>query len=164
MNVPPSSDTKCDPVQCLKTYIDRTNQFKSDSYSLLFIALRPPYKAISADTDCTILEEAIALANLKGKGFTAKSFRPTGAFTAVSQGTLPKTVKKIGRWKTKEVFMTHYVYGKVPESFTDDIDANVRFTCSVYKLTVLKLTFQDSLCLSLNSAISNKILCEYFLT
>jgi len=25
VNVPPSNDTKCDPVQCLKTYIDRTN-------------------------------------------------------------------------------------------------------------------------------------------
>ena len=42
------------------------------------------------------------------------------------------------------------------------IDTNVRFTYSVYKLTVLKFTFKDSLCLSLNSAISNKIVCEYF--
>jgi len=81
--------------------------------------LSPPHKAISADTVGNILEEAIAVANLKDNGFTAKSFRPTGAFTAVSQGTLPETVMKIGSWKTKEVFMNHYVYGKVPDSFTD---------------------------------------------
>jgi len=61
VNVPPSNDTKCDQVQCLKTYIDRANQFTSDSYRPLFMALRPPFKAISADTVGNILEEAIAV-------------------------------------------------------------------------------------------------------
>ena len=61
------------------------------------------------------------MAGLGDQGFTAKSFRPTGATIAVSQGILPETVMKIGRWKTKEVFLNHYVYGQVPSGFTTNL-------------------------------------------
>ena len=53
--------------------------------------------------------------------FTAKSFRRTEATIAMSQGILPETVMKLGRWKTKEVFLNHCVYGQVPSGFTTSL-------------------------------------------
>ena len=44
-----------------------------------FLALNPPYAAIVAKTVAGIMNEAIALVGLSGKGYSAKSFRPTGA-------------------------------------------------------------------------------------
>ena len=51
---------------------------------------------------------------------------PTGATVAVSQGGIPETVMKVGRWKTKEVFRNHYAYGKVPVDFTTNLLRNTQ--------------------------------------
>ena len=121
VSIPPSSDIVMDPVSCLRTYIAKTEQYRKSPDNPLLISLKAPYKAISADTVGSILEESIKMAGLGDQGFTAKSFRPTGATIAVSQGILPETVMKIGRWKTKEVFLNHYVYGQVPSGFTTNL-------------------------------------------
>ena len=121
VSVPPSEDSIMNPVSCLKTYIAKTSKYRTEPDKPLLIALKAPYEAISADTVGNILEESIKMAGLSNQGFSAKSFRPTGATIAVSQGILPKTVMKIGRWKTKEVFLNHYVYGQVPSGFTTDL-------------------------------------------
>jgi len=121
INIPPCDDSSCDPISCLKMYIERTEQFRQGDYRPLFIALNAPYKHISADTVANILQDSITAAGLSDQGFSAKSFRPTGATQAVSIGTLPETVMKIGRWKTKEVFLNHYVYGQVNKEYTDKL-------------------------------------------
>lgn len=110
-----------DPVSCLRVYIDRTAAYRPSDTKPLFITLTAPYKAISSSTVSNILDEVINLAGLAGKGFKAKSFRPTGATLAVSRGAIPETVMQIGRWKTKEVFMNHYVYPRAPETFTSNM-------------------------------------------
>ena len=109
ISIPPSSDKVMDPVCCLRVYIDKTAKFRKGPENALLLSLKTPYKAISADTVGSILEDSIKMAGLADQGFTAKSFRPTGATIAVSQGILPETVMKVGRWKTKEVFLNHYV-------------------------------------------------------
>ena len=47
------------------------------------------------------MEEAIELVGLGNQGFSAKSFRPTGATVAVENWVHPDVVIKIGRWKTR---------------------------------------------------------------
>lgn len=118
VKVPKNKNLTMDPVECLKKYIEKTEPVRPTDTLPLFIALKSPYKAVGSDTIGTILEDAIHRAGLAGQGFTAKSFRPTGATNAVNLGILPETVMKIGRWKTSEVFMNHYVYGQVPENYT----------------------------------------------
>ena len=119
VNIPQNAENpQCDPVDCLKVYIERTQKFRSKDCDALFLTLRAPFHAISADTVANIMEDAIKKAGLQGLGFTAKSFRPTGATNAVNIGILPETVMKIGRWKTQEVFLNHYVYGKVPRDYS----------------------------------------------
>lgn len=122
VNIPANIDSEVmDPVACLRVYIDRTASVRPVDTRPLFITLNAPYKAISSNTVSNILDEVIQLAGLDHKGFSAKSFRPTGTTHAVNSGITPETVMLIGRWKTKEVFLNHYVYPRAPQSFTSDI-------------------------------------------
>ena len=87
----------------------------------MFITLKRPFKAISAQTVARILERAIVLAGLENQLYSAKSFRPMGATNAVESGLDPDVIMKVGRWKSCETFMTHYVHAKPVSSFTDSI-------------------------------------------
>ena len=102
-----------DPVQCLKDYIDRTCEMRPSDTKPLFISLKPPNKALKADTIGYILEEAICLVGLKDRGFTAT--------LAMNAGILPETAMQVGRWKTKEVFFNHYVYPRLPKNYSEKI-------------------------------------------
>ena len=104
---------KLNPVLALRSYITRTEMFRNPQKRSLFISLYPPYRALSARSIALILEDAISRAGLGGQGFSAKSFRPTGATYAVKNCD-PDTVMKVGRWKTKSVFFNNYVHNKPP--------------------------------------------------
>lgn len=118
--MPPSKDLKTDPVDALKVYIDRTRHLAPSS-GPLFLSLNKPYSSIKAETVSKVLSEAISLAGLGGKGFTAKCFRPTAANVAIQTGCNPETAMYTGRWKTKEVFFNHYVYPLAPRGYTDGV-------------------------------------------
>lgn len=109
-------DTKLNPVLALRAYIDRTDCFRCDSNRGLFLSLLPPYCAVSAATIARVLESAIVKCGLSGKGFSAKSFRPTGATHSV-QFCDPDTAMKIGRWKTRSVFLENYIHSKPPSHY-----------------------------------------------
>lgn len=120
VRVPSSKDHKTDPVSALKVYLDRTKHMTSPS-GPVFLSLNSPFTAISADTVSKILSNAICLAGLGDKGYTAKCFRPTAANAAIQAGVDPDTAMYIGRWKTKEVFFNHYVYPLAPAGYTDNV-------------------------------------------
>ena len=75
----------------------------------VFITLQPPFRALRTSTIANIMEEAIRTAGLENKGYSAKSFRPTGETAAIDSGQNPDIVMKTGRWKTASVFRDHYV-------------------------------------------------------
>ena len=87
----------------------------------VFLTLRPPYKELEASSVGRVFEEAIVLAGLGGRGFSAKSFRPTGATAAVENGLDSEMIRKVGRWKDLNVFYAHNVHARTPEQFTDEI-------------------------------------------
>jgi hypothetical protein len=120
VNIPPASQTALDPVCALRTYLDRTAQVRGQD-GPVFMSLRQPYKAIGSATVAKDLVMAIEYAGLGGKGYSAKSFRPTGATVALQSGCTADSVRAIGRWKCQEVFEAHYVYPKAPAGFTDAI-------------------------------------------
>ena len=68
-----------------------------------------------------MLNEAIKSTRLDNQGFSAKSFRPTGATKSIAAGVIPEIVMKVGRWATKVVFLNNYVHKVAPASFTDNI-------------------------------------------
>ena len=122
VNIPANtSDCVMDLVSCLHVYINRTAVHQPPESRPLFLTLTAPYKAISSSTVSHILVEVICRSGLGGKGFNAKSFRPTGATVTVSKGVMPETVMQVGHWKTKEVFMNHYVYPRAPQTFTSNM-------------------------------------------
>jgi hypothetical protein len=120
IKIPGGSCCKGDPVVALQCYIQRTGVHRPKG-SPIFISLVAPYKAISSATIAVILTDSIDLAGMKGQGFTARSFRPTGATAAIAAGCLPETAMQIGRWKTKEVFFNRYVYPNAPAGYTDAV-------------------------------------------
>ena len=120
VRIPGSVVAKLDPVRALRCYVQRTDNGSSDVQPL-FVSLRPPHAAIKAGTIANILLKAIERAGLGGKGFSAKCFRPTGANAAIDSNCKPETAMQIGRWKTKEVFLDHYVYPRAPADYTDNV-------------------------------------------
>ena len=116
----PVTEGKLNPVQALKVYIERTDLVRPRG-NPVFLSLLPPHGPISAATVSSVLNEAIHLANLSGQGFSAKSFRPTGATAAIDLGHDPDITMRLGRWKTRSVFFDHYVHSKPPASMSADI-------------------------------------------
>ena len=113
--LPSMSDKIIDPVTTLSDYMTITDKLRTDN--AVFVALKKPYKAISAASVANVLEESLAFAGLANKGFSAKSFRPTGATKAIENGVAPDVVQKLGRWKCTEVFKNHYVHSMTPADY-----------------------------------------------
>ena len=120
--IPRSKIFATDPVSTLQSYIERTSNQRTDK--AVFISVKKPFSALSASSVSKILESAIILAGLDGQGFSAKSFRPTGATRAIDSGMDPNIVQKIGRWKCTEVFRNHYVHSKTPSDYTETLFDN----------------------------------------
>ena len=112
VKLPSHTNVKIDPVRTLKHYLDRTDNVVGED-NAVFLTLHAPFRAIQADTVGHILEEAIRLCGLP-REFTAKYFRPTGATKAIEEGQDPEIVRKLGRWKSSQVFYDHYVHSKTP--------------------------------------------------
>ena len=87
----------------------------------VFLSLKPPFHGIRSAAISQILNEAIKLAGLGGMGYSARSFRPTGATAAVQAGTKPETAMQIGRWKSDLVFRERYVYPLADKDYTDNV-------------------------------------------
>ena len=117
--LPRMNDDILDPVKTLEDYITATDNVRIDN--AVFISLRKPHKALSAASIAKILEDALASAGLLNKGFSAKSFRPTGATKAIESGVEPDIVQKLGRWKCSEVFKNHYVHSVTPVNYLNKL-------------------------------------------
>lgn len=117
--LPRGSVPQLDPVSALQVYMDRTRTMRATANGAVFLTLTKPYLGVSARVVSQILSSMIVLVGLAGRGFTAKSFRPTGASVAVAHGFDPDKVRRLGRWKTPSVFLEHYVHNKIDNSYVD---------------------------------------------
>ena len=88
VSLPIHVDTSICPVLALRCYITRTELLRRDK--AVFIALKAPFGALSSAAVAKDLQSCVDMSGLKGRGFSAKSFRPTGATVAIDKGTDPK--------------------------------------------------------------------------
>lgn len=121
--LPACPDPQVDPVGALRTYFARTDSMRCPVEKPAFLTLVRPFTAVSASTVSHILQEAISLAERFGlaSGHRPKDFRPTGATRAVQLGFDTDDVQRLGRWKTRSVFLDHYVHGQIDSSFTEKL-------------------------------------------
>ena len=120
VSLPPAENfnPKIDPKDCLFYYIKRTEHIRKDLQGRpVFITLRRPYLPMDSSTIANVMSESISLEGLSGKGFTAKSFRPTGATCALDTGINPDVARYIGRWRSADTFFKHYVHSRVPDTY-----------------------------------------------
>ena len=120
VNLRPGSCVQVDLVVTLCTHIERT-KYQWLSSRPLFLVLKPPFRPKSAKTVSTVLMKAITLVGLDNQGFNTKSFRPTGAMTAIQSGLNPDSIRKVGHWKCSETFENHYIHAQPESDFTDII-------------------------------------------
>ena len=120
VHIPPASNSKLDPVNTLRTYINRT-AINRPPNGAVFLGLKAPYNAITHGTVSHILSEAIQLVGLDPKKYKARDFRPTGATVQVTKGFDPDLVMRVGRWKTRSVFFEHYVHAKPPDTYVNQL-------------------------------------------
>ena len=120
VTLPSSPDPQLDPVRALRTYLSRTDSVRCRITKPAFLTLVRPFVAVSASTVSGILQEAISHAEKfgLGSGHRPKDFRPTGATRAVQLGFDADDVQRMGRWKTRSVFLEHYVHSEMDPSFT----------------------------------------------
>ena len=121
VTVRPVSQSRVDPVLAIRCNMEKTKHLRPVECPLFLTLNVPPYRAISASIVGKILETAIEMAGLKGKGCSAKSFRPTGVTMAIQNKIDPDVVRKVGRWKSRKTFENHYVLVKPILSFTDRV-------------------------------------------
>ena len=123
VTLPSSADSKTDPVEALRSYLSRTDPIRCSVGKPAFLTLVRPFSAISASTVSHVLQESITAAEKFGlaSGHRPKDFRPTGATRAVQLGFDTDDVQRLGRWKTRSVFLEHYVHSKIDRSFTDKL-------------------------------------------
>ena len=103
------------PVRTLRAYINKTADIRAKiDGSPIFIYLDKSVKsrsdgvaALSAERVAKIMTMTLVAAGIEET--TARSFRKTGASTAINKGVDPDLVMKLGRWKSPEVFFKHYV-------------------------------------------------------
>jgi len=101
------NDQVC-PVATLKMYVDKTQQARMTvPAKQVFLSLRSPYKGLSSASIAKILTQVLKDSG-HGPGVTARSFRPTGARTAIGNNVEPSIVQRRGRWKSSDVFNRHY--------------------------------------------------------
>lgn len=121
--IPRASTRNLDPVSTLRAYIERTADLRPPG-GAVFLSLRRPYTALTADAIGGIMNDAIKRAGLDPTVFKAKDFRPTGATHAAQNISLPgddDKIVKLGRWKDKTVFTDHYWHSRPHEDYTDKL-------------------------------------------
>ena len=121
INIVRCSDIDICPVDWLWHYTERIGEINPDPKRPVFTPLNYHFSGLSSSSIAKVLCKAIDLAGMGGQGFTAKSFRPTGATAAVQNAVNPDRVRQIGRWKKKECFEKHYVHALPEISTTDKI-------------------------------------------
>ena len=123
VKLPSSPDQTVDPVSALRMYLERTETLRCPDSRPVFLSLIRPFAALSASSISAILQDSIRLAEKFGlaKGHTPKDFRPTGATRAVQLGFDTDDVQRLGRWKTRSVFLEHYVHNEVDPMYTQKL-------------------------------------------
>ena len=105
----------------LATVLSRNALINGNPVHPVFTPLNYLFSSLSAASIANILNKSIQLAGLDGLGYSAKSFRPTGAMAVIAAGVKLDSVRTTGRWKSQECSETHYVHAKPPQCMTDNI-------------------------------------------
>ena len=103
-----ASDILLCPVAALQNYIDKTKTTReSMEQKPVFVYLNNRPERLGSQRIANIMKTTLMKAGIDDT--TARSFRKTGASTAINKGADPDLVMKLGRWKSIDVFYKHYV-------------------------------------------------------
>ena len=86
------------------------------------MTLNAPHSALKSTTVAKLMEQRIAHVGQNVEGYTAKSYRPTGAMYSIDANIIdPEIVMKMGRWHTKPLFYDHYIQSETPVGYSAQV-------------------------------------------
>ena len=97
------------PVKTLQVYIDRTKtaRDKISGHPIFLYLNNKQAEPLGSQRIAKVMTLTLQEAGIDDT--TARSFRKTGASTAINKGADPDLVMKLGRWRSVDVFFKHYV-------------------------------------------------------
>jgi len=97
------------PVKTLQVYIDRTKtaRDKISGHPIFLYLNNKQAEPLGNQRIAKVMTLTLQEAGIDDT--TARSFRKTGASTAINKGADPDLVMKLGRWRSVDVFFKHYV-------------------------------------------------------
>ena len=99
-----AQNKKLCPIVTMQAWLHRTWLVNPDPRRPVFAPLNYPFSSLSSCAIAAILNKAIKLVGLANQGFTAKSFRLTGATVAIQKGVNLDMVQRTGRWRSTRMF------------------------------------------------------------
>ena len=104
----PQSDLKMCPVQCLIEYMRHTATLRID-HSKLFIINNEPFSPCKQTTICTWVKTVMSRAGINIGNYAAHSFQSATSSKAFWVGINIGTIMRKAGWRTRNVFINHYL-------------------------------------------------------
>ena len=101
-------DPILDPLQCLKTYLERTNHLRPSEGNNLFVSISRPYKPIVSSTIAGWIKKLLAKVGVDTEIWTAHSTRGAATSKALSVGVSVKTILDSANWSSAGTFKRFY--------------------------------------------------------
>ena len=102
------SDSDLDPVSCIRTYLERTIDWRSDEgSSKLLRSTRPPYGGLATSTISNWLKSTIHKSGISSD-FRGHSTRAASTSKAIFKGLSVKEIIAKANWSSANMFYRHY--------------------------------------------------------
>jgi len=95
------------PVATLKSYDDRTKDFRGEE-TKLFLATIKPHRAVSSSTIARWLKRLLEVAGVDTSIFSAHSIRGASSSTASNMGISTSDILRTADWSSESVFEKFY--------------------------------------------------------
>ena len=102
-----SGEVLC-PVQTLKHYLNRTQTWRNDDESSLFLSFIKPHKPVTTSTISRWLKSVLENVGVDTSVFKGHSTRAASSSKVFSRGATIEEILKCGNWSRKSTWQTFY--------------------------------------------------------
>lgn len=96
------------PVECLRTYLSKSENLRSNESTSLFIALKPPHQVVGKATIARWIKKALCKAGVDTSVFSAHSTRGAAASKAHANGVPCDQILAAANWSRASTFHRFY--------------------------------------------------------
>ena len=118
-------EPKICPVQTILDYIDKTQQWRDDQNTKVFLSNSTSHSPVTTATISTWLKETLKLAGINTNIFTPHSTRAAGSSKSRGKGMNKQTILSMGNWKQLSTWERHYYRQTQAEKHTEEFQKSI---------------------------------------